>query len=366
LIWIGQSLGIEKYDAKERAFSLYGKLQGFSGMETNENAVYKDSKGNIWFGTLRGVIKFDPSKDKINATKPLTYIENIKIFYQNQPLENNASFSYQDNYLTFDVIGISLTNPKEVQYKYWLEGLNTEWSPPTKLSTITFSGLPPGKYTLHVKSINNSGVESSEDILYTFTITPPFWKTWWFYTLCAMAILTGIYLFIKQREQKLKERQVYLEQEVEKRTLELKKEKELVEKQNQEITQKNKNITESISYAKRIQEAILPPLDLVKKALPESFILFKPKDIVSGDFYWLHETDEHILFAAVDCTGHGVPGAFMSIIGNNLLDKIVKEMRITTPSDILKTLSKELVKTLRQDESAEVKDGMDIALCNYS
>lgn len=362
-IWVGQSLGIEKYNPAQKRFSLYGKMQGFNGIETNENACFKDHLGNIWFGTLKGGVKFDPGKDKINTIEPLTYLESIKIFYQQQALTQNASFSYKDNYLTFDVIGISLTNPKEVHYKYWLEGFNASWSPPTKQNSITFSGLPDGSYTLHVKSINNSGIESTQEVLYSFTIQPPFWKTWWFYTLCALMALAAVYIYIRQREKKLRERQIYLELEVEKRTQELKKEKEVVELQNREIFQKNKNITESISYAKRIQQAILPPHDWIKKVLPEFFILYQPKDIVSGDFYWVHETNDHVLFAAVDCTGHGVPGAFMSIIGNNLLDKIVKEMRIIKPSEILKNLSHELVKTLRQEESSEVKDGMDIAIC---
>ncbi len=362
-IWIGQSLGIEKFNQKENKFSLYGKQQGFNGLETNENAVYKDAQGNIWFGTLRGAIKFDPRKDKINKVEPLTYIEKFKIYFQDQPLPENASFSYKQNYLTFQVLGISLTNPKEVRYTYLLEGFDTEWSPETKSNNITYSNLPPGSYTFRVKSVNNSGIQNTKDTSFSFVITPPFWKTWWFYTLCSIAIVAIIFTYIKQRERKLKERQEYLEQEVKKRTQELQKEKEVVEKQNTEITKKNKDITESISYAKRIQEAILPPFDLIKKKLPQSFILYQPKDIVSGDFYWIQDTDDKLLFAVVDCTGHGVPGAFMSIIGHNLLDKVVKEYNITQPAAILDKLSIELAKTLRQEENSEVKDGMDIAIC---
>ncbi len=362
-VWIGQSIGLEKFDQEKKKFSLYGKMQGFNGLETNENAIYKDSQGNIWFGTLRGAIKFDPKKDKINRIEPMTYIEKISVFYQNVPLNDNLTLSYKENYLTFDVVGISLTNPKEVRYKYYLEGLDKEWSPEIKQNKIIFSNLPHGKYVFHLKAINNSGIENSQPISFSFSITPPFWKTYWFYAICILLIVALVIIYIKQRERKLKERQQYLETEVAKRTEELKKEKEVVEQQNIEITKKNENIMESISYAKRIQEAILPPMDLIQKALPESFILYKPKDIVSGDFYWLHETSDKIIFAAVDCTGHGVPGAFMSIIGNNLLDKVVKEQGITKPSEILTQLSLHIIKTLRQDESKEVKDGMDIAIC---
>jgi serine phosphatase RsbU (regulator of sigma subunit) len=121
---------------------------------------------------------------------------------------------------------------------------------------------------------------------------------------------------------------------------------------------------DSINYAKRIQEAILPPDEVVKKYLPDSFILNMPKDVVSGDFYWVEPWGNKILFAAVDCTGHGVPGALMSVVGYNLLGKALNELGLSRPSLILNSLSKEIGKTLRQKGSDSlVKDGMDLALC---
>ncbi|MFL5754109.1 MAG: PP2C family protein-serine/threonine phosphatase [Bacteroidia bacterium] len=130
------------------------------------------------------------------------------------------------------------------------------------------------------------------------------------------------------------------------------------------LAQKNKDITDSITYAKRIQQAILPPDNLVKRLLPESFILYKPKDIVSGDFYWVAEWGEHILFAAVDCTGHGVPGAFMSIVGQNMLNQTVNEHGLYKPNLVLNSLNKAVARTLGRDANNRIKDGMDIALCS--
>ncbi len=127
----------------------------------------------------------------------------------------------------------------------------------------------------------------------------------------------------------------------------------------------HKDIKDSINYAKRIQEAILPPEKFIKQNLPNSFVFYAPKDIVSGDFYWVEPIDNKILFAAVDCTGHGVPGALMSIVGFNLLSKAVNEYRLSQPSLILDSLSNGIGKTLRQtDNNSEIKDGMDIALCS--
>jgi len=128
------------------------------------------------------------------------------------------------------------------------------------------------------------------------------------------------------------------------------------------IERKNKDIMDSIKYAKRIQEAILPPDNLVKECMNDAFILYKPKDVVSGDFYWMEKVGNQILYAAVDCTGHGVPGAFVSIVGNNGLNRAVNEFKLSKPGEVLDKLEDLVEETLRQKEN-EVKDGMDIALC---
>lgn len=140
----------------------------------------------------------------------------------------------------------------------------------------------------------------------------------------------------------------------------------LLQHQNSEISHQKKEITDSINYAKRIQESILPPQIFWKKTLPNSFILYKPKDIVSGDFYWMDKKDDIVFFAAVDCTGHGVPGAMMSVVGFNLLSAAVNEANLKKPSEILSFLDEGVTKTLRQtSDGLGVKDGMDLALCAF-
>ena len=133
-----------------------------------------------------------------------------------------------------------------------------------------------------------------------------------------------------------------------------------------EIQNKNKKITESINYAKRIQTAILPNSRVISRALPDSFILYKPRDVVSGDFPWFVQLKDEIFIAAVDCTGHGVPGALLSLIGYFLLNDIVRSRKITEPGVILDLLDEGVTTTLRQDEDATTKDGMDIALCKIN
>jgi serine phosphatase RsbU (regulator of sigma subunit)/HAMP domain-containing protein len=162
----------------------------------------------------------------------------------------------------------------------------------------------------------------------------------------------------------LRENERVLEAKVIERTEEVVRQKEEIEIQNRKLEIVYKHITDSIRYAKRLQDAILPPAVYVNRLLPESFILFKPKDIVSGDFYWMFEKDNRIYVAAVDCTGHGVPGAFMSIVGNNMLNQIVKERSGLNAGQMLDELNILAGKTINQhSEEGAVRDGMDMTLC---
>ena len=130
------------------------------------------------------------------------------------------------------------------------------------------------------------------------------------------------------------------------------------------IKLQNKNITDSINYAKRIQTAVLPSENTIKKALPEHFILFKPRDIVSGDFYWIREVGKYVMIAVADCTGHGVPGAFMSMLGISFLNEIVRKQALIQANEILDELREQVKITLDQTgKDGETKDGMDIAFC---
>ncbi|MES2515353.1 MAG: tetratricopeptide repeat protein, partial [Bacteroidota bacterium] len=141
---------------------------------------------------------------------------------------------------------------------------------------------------------------------------------------------------------------------------------QLLASQNQIISEKNKDISDSINYAKKIQDAILPSSDDIHKVFPESFVLSLPKDVVSGDFYWFTQYQHLKLFVVADCTGHGVPGALMSMIGNTLLNSIVNERRILKPDIILNELRKEIISVLKQGENSSNKDGMDISLICFN
>lgn len=143
-----------------------------------------------------------------------------------------------------------------------------------------------------------------------------------------------------------------------------KKSHEAISRQKEIIEEKNKDITDSITYARRLQNAILPPEKFWKENLPDSFILYKPKDIVAGDFYWMERVGDKVLFAAADCTGHGVPGAMVSVVCSNALNRAVKESGLTDPGEILGKVRELVIATFEKSESA-VADGMDISLCCF-
>jgi serine phosphatase RsbU (regulator of sigma subunit) len=163
----------------------------------------------------------------------------------------------------------------------------------------------------------------------------------------------------------LKEYSEDMEEKVRERTAEVVRQKEEIEKQSEQIAELYEQVKDSILYAKRIQEAILPSREEINESLKESMVLFRPKDIVSGDFYWFSEKTDRVIFAAADCTGHGVPGALMSMIGSSLLNEIVNEKGITQPNEILYALKHGVVKALNKHPSADqTKDGMDMGLCS--
>ena len=354
-VFIGTNKGLNKYVPSEDKVYTYMEKNGFVGIETKNNASFLDPEGNIWFGTVDGVIKFDPSKERRIGTDPLTHITRMRVNLEDREMVQGLKLGFKENSVIFDFRSICLTNPDAVSYRYKMQGADVDWLPITEQTTATYPALRPGKYIFQVRASNSDGFWNEVPISYSFQIRPPFYATWYFIASCIILGAIAIFSYIKIRTRALIRKNLILEEKVRARTAQ-------VVAQKEELAQKNKDITDSIQYARRIQFAILPP----EIPFGNTFVLFKPKDIVSGDFYWLVEMSGKEFIAAVDCTGHGVPGAFMSIIGHNMLNKVVKEYGIDKPSKILQQLDNEVTKTLHQKEDRlSVKDGMDMTLIAY-
>jgi ligand-binding sensor domain-containing protein/serine phosphatase RsbU (regulator of sigma subunit) len=355
-LWIGSGLGIDKMNLKDETFKHYGKGDGFLGIEINPNSACRDKNGNIWFGTLIGLVKYNVLQGLSNRMEPITSIKPPRIYFQSVDIPSNHEFSWGQNHITFDFIGTSLTNPKRVKYRYELVGADKDWSHIVKENSVTYPDLQPGKYTFQVRSCNSDGVWNKEPVQFSFTINPPFWKTPAFYIGLVIVIFAGIFIFIRIREKKLVAKNLQLEQKVAERTV-------TISKQKEELERKNTVITDSIEYARNIQHSLLPSEEEMGKHFPEHFALNMPKDIVSGDYYRIQETNDRLLIAVADCTGHGVPGAFMSVMGHHLFKDAVSEAKTHAPADILEALNTHILDSLKQNSSdLTAKYGMDIAL----
>ncbi len=385
-LWMGTNKGLDRLSLKEWAnqkgvvFTHFIKEEDFTGGNFNTNAFYMENVGKLWAGTSNGIIIFDPKLEIKNSVEPKLKLTGIRLFFENfdfskysDSLKNgipeNLKLDYDKNHITFDFIGISQTSPTKVKYEYKLDGVDINWTPETSETFVTFSNLAPGKYTLLLRSRNGDGVWNTNPLSYSFEIIPPIWKRPWVYIIILLITISLFYVLIRTRERRLNHSKKLLENQVTLRTKQLFEEKERLQEAYTEIDETKKNIIDSINYAKRIQDALTPSNETMKNILPNSFVLFKPKDIVSGDFYWMEQWGHYTLIAAADCTGHGVPGAFMSILGHNVLTQAVNVFGLSKPALILNEINKQLSETLnRNSEGYKVMDGMDIALfsINYN
>ena len=299
--------------------------------------------------------------------------------------ESKLVLDFKYNEITFKFATAYYYHPEELEYSYFMEGDDDEWSSWSK-NDYDNEKLTEGDYTLKVKCRNIYGIES-EVSEYSFSINAPWYRTIWAYIIYGILIISFIVLIVYLNNRRLLTDKARLEEIVRQRTAEVVAQKEEIEVQKEEIEsqrdlvldQKNKieqiheEITDSIHYAERIQRAILPAEDHVNKAVPEHFILFKPKDIVSGDYYWatvLENTNKNkegligkLVITAADCTGHGVPGAFMSMLGVSFLNEIVNEKQVDQSNHILNMMRENVITSLQQTGAeGEQKDGMDMAL----
>jgi len=356
-VFIGTPKGLFEYRLDMGRIVYYGKKEGFIGVEVRSNAVYKNKNGEIFFGTSAGLTKVNPKKLLINTNPPKINIKKVRVDLKDMDFSKLVVLDYSYTSLLIDYKAICITDAEKVRYKIKLEGADVTWQPETKQSSVSYPSLSPGDYTFKVLAMNNSGIWDKEPASFTFVINPPFWETIWFYAIVLGSAIVILVFFIKVRERALIHEKEELESKVEQRTVE-------ISEKNRLLAKKNKDITDSINYAKRIQYALMPPLEKINKDLPNSFVFYKPKDIVSGDFYWFAKEKNRIMLAAADCTGHGVPGAFMSMISISSLNKIVKENHITIPGMVLNELRSDVIDYMAQGKGGEwdSKDGLDISL----
>ncbi|MFN8240350.1 MAG: SpoIIE family protein phosphatase [Bacteroidales bacterium] len=358
-VWIGHERGISKYDPSTGTVKVIS-TDFARGGNCNQNAIYESASGLVMIGTSEGLIVYDRTRDVRKTNAPVNNIVRVMVNDREQPLKSSYTLPYGKYTIKIDYVGISFSDPEKVYYSTKLDNWNDNWSP-LKLDRQETYHLRDGKYTFNLISVNEDGLQQDQPLVVDFLIKKPFWRTWWFVLAIVLVSGTVISIVVYERDKAQKKIKKYLEEELAARTSLVRKQKEALEIQNIEIT-------DSINYAKRIQSSILPDLGKLKETFPDAFILFHPRDIVSGDFYWFDKvSDEKFMLVCADSTGHGVPGAFMSMIGSALLQDIISRKGITKPSEVLTLLDKQIFSTLNQNVDVGISnDGMDMVVCEIN
>ncbi len=272
------------------------------------------------------------------------------------------SLSFKYNSITFDVSSSFYESVEKTEYSYLLDGNEEEWSKWTTTPTPIYTNLSEGHYTFKVKARNVFGVES-EIAEYSFSVSPPWYRS--MVAIIGYVILLGLLVWglVAYNTRRLIAEKIRLEQIVKERTAEVVAQKEELEHQRDTIFEQNEEIKSSINYASRIQNALLTPKEAIDEIFKDYFILFMPRDIVSGDFYWHTQIGNRKICVVADCTGHGVPGGFMSMLGIAFLTQITGKGEKFTASQMLDQLRTMIIASLHQTgKMGENKDGMDIAV----
>lgn len=335
------------------------------------HGLYSDSKGLIWLGGPNGVMVYNPQQKKNYnpgfqcVVRSFTWGDSLiysGIRYGNVASIFKAELPYSSKEISFEAGASTFFDESLTEFSFRLVGQDENWSSWSLSNKKSYTNLYEGTYSLEIKARNVYGYESPV-VTYTFTILPPWYRTVWAYL--SYALLSGIffYLILKVSNRRIRKQKEHLELVVQERTAEIVEQKGEIELQKEIVEHKNRDIMGSIRYAKRLQDAILPTDEYIQDCFREFFVFFRPKDIVSGDFYWVRKIENKVYFAVVDCTGHGVPGAFVSIVGNNGLNRSIREYGLRKPSEILDKLSELVEEAFIKEGYSDVRDGMDMSLC---
>ncbi len=361
-LWASSNAGLIRFSTIDFTWRFYNKYDGLQGNEFSPGAWFQSKSGEVFFGGYNGFNSFVPDSFRINPYKPRLAItdfrylapngwKDVSITEKEIRLKTGRSNSV---FIKYSVL--EYTNPMNNRSEYMLEGYDRSWKEAGNPGNAIYSNLKRGTYVFKVRGANNDGVWADQESTQVIRVTTPFQSTKLAFFLYILFAVLAVVLFIRYWTQNLrKANQVLKEKEVAARE---------IARQREELAIKNKNITDSIRYAQKIQEALLPSAYYFKRLFPESFVIFKPKDFISGDFYWITEKENKQFVVSADCTGHGVPGALMSMIGFEILDKIINDQKEYEPAEILNILSKGIEATFsRNEDDLSVKDGMDLALC---
>lgn len=398
-VWLISNNGINEiridtYLNKIKEIKTYNKGNGFASYDNKPNTAVFDNNQTIWIGSVDGLTQYQNLKENtelLNQKNLVVYINAVNIenksinwadntlftsgeyssikfdgYFNWYKIPKNLQLSYTHNSVQFVLNTNDIANQNQINYNYKLIGYDKDWNTLYNFNEITYRNLPSGDYSLIIKASITNDFSTSQEFTYYFSIKPPFWKRTSFYVILLVIVVMSLYYYISGREKRLKREKLKLELEVKARTSEIEKKKKEIEIQSALIQGINNDLTDSIRYAQRIQKTILPDTDILSNYFSEHFIYYKPRNIVSGDYYWIKEHEGKVYVAVVDCTGHGVPGAFMSLITSSILNESFDEqISQYSPAKMMEYLRREVTERVSQNVSDRVNDGLDISLICY-
>lgn len=367
-----------EYVTKDAQGKYHVENRGFEKLPKDKNLVYIyiDKEGNLWVAIdvllycyrSESIDKY--YKEPLNAyVRQVVANDTIMLFggafisatggvALTQPKNNIVELPFNSNSLTFHYSAAFYDEEENTEYSTMLEGDDRTWSKWKKSTEYNRTHLSEGKYTFKVKARNIYGVESSV-AEYSFIIKPPFYRTIVAYILYVIMLIVLVYGIVKWNTRRLIEEKKKLEQKIAEATEEIRGQNVQLEQQKDEIEKQKDEIQSSINYARRIQRALLTPDEVIDKIFPDHFLLYKPRNVVSGDYYWFGQFGDNKVSIVADCTGHGVPGGFMSMLGMTNLNYIVgQELR---PDEILNKLRNAIITSLRQKDDSIQPTGDDKA-----
>ncbi len=366
-VWLSTGKGIS-FILPDGTVQNFDVLDGIPDHILNQGSIFKTTTGELLFGSVNGLCWLHPDSIEYNLNLPQIAITGISLCQKGICDEvfadgmDKLEMKYKPGMiLEVNIAALEFTQPQKNHYRVMLAGYDHDWRPVTNSNLVTFPNLLPGKYTLKIMGSNSDLTWNNQILEFPIVITPPLWMTGYAYAFYILLLVFVIQLFINYRIRHYKMANRALKEKAQ--------EKKQVEAQKETLTRINRNLTDSITYATRIQSAMIPTEKRLRDLLPKSFVYFRPRDLVSGDFYYVHNDGKLTYLAVVDCTGHGVPGAFMSIIGMELIKNVIEGKKNSDPATILKIMGRQLEETFTLDDSdrdefsTPLRDGMDVGLC---
>jgi len=369
----------------------------FSGI----NAFYADGDSLLWAVNNKILYKYRIQNNKNFKQKESCLIRKINlkndsVIYKGTVSSIDSSgkilkTDYQYNDILFEYTLTSYDGNKN-EYAYKLEnGKKSSWSAWSDVNFKEYTNLHEGSYIFYVKGRNVYGIESNP-VSFSFEILPPWYRSWYAFITYFIFLIILIWGFVKLNAKRLEQDNIRLDNIVKERTAEILTQKEEIQTQanyleevnnelnqkneeissiaenlkeaNSKINIKNKYIIDSINYAQKIQNAALPSETEIAKIISDFFIIYKPKDIVSGDFYFIKKRSDYLILAVADCTGHGVPGGFLAMMSMAVLSDVIQDTEITNPASALEKMRKIIKLALHQNTYLESRnEGIEIALC---